>query len=366
MIGRFIKVKKIILSGLMIIIITITSGILVCFTQPKEVITRKGENLIVEHLEFKNPMIEHRADPWVYKHTDGLYYFTASVPEYDRIILRRAKTIQDLGTAEEKILWEKHDSGEMSVHIWAPEIHYIDGHWYIYFAAGGLGGNIWGIRPYVLECISEDPMSGMWLEKGIMQKSSKDQFSFSSFSLDATTFEHNGVRYFVWAQKISEYHNPSNLYIAEMENPWKIKSKPVMISTPEYDWEKIGFWVNEGAAVIKRYGKIFITYSASATNSNYCMGLLMASENDDLLDAMTWHKSPVPVFKSSKEHNQYGPGHNSFTVSEDGSKDILVYHARNYKDIVGDPLYDPNRHTRAQTFTWNQDGSPNFGIPVPD
>ena len=254
----------------------------------------------------------------------------------------------------------------MSVHIWAPEIHYIEGKWYIYFAAGGLGGDIWGIRPYVLECVNENPMTGTWIEKGIMQKSPEDKFSFTSFSLDATTFEHNGVRYFVWAQKTGEFNNPSNLYLAEMENPWTIQGEPVMIATPEYSWEKMGFWVNEGAAVIKRNDRIFISYSASATDSNYCMGLLTASDMADLLDPNSWNKSPELVFKTSEENSQYGPGHNSFTVSEDGSKDILVYHARNYKDIVGDPLYDPNRHTRAQIFNWNEDGIPNFGVPVAD
>jgi GH43 family beta-xylosidase len=66
------------------------------------------------------------------------------------------------------------------------------------------------------------------------------------------------------------------------------------------------------------------------------------------------------------EERQYGPGHNSFTVSEDGSEDILVYHARTYTEIVGDPLYDPNRHTRAQVFSWKEDSTPNFGKPVPD
>ncbi|HXV97228.1 MAG TPA: hypothetical protein VEC93_02315, partial [Anaerolineae bacterium] len=48
-------------------------------------------------VRFTNPIIKQRADPWVYKHSDGYYYFTASVPEYDRIELRRATTIQGLG-----------------------------------------------------------------------------------------------------------------------------------------------------------------------------------------------------------------------------------------------------------------------------
>jgi GH43 family beta-xylosidase len=50
-------------------------------------------------------------------------------------------------------------------------------------------------------------------------------------------------------------------------------------------------------------------------------------------------------------------------VSEDGATDVLVYHARDYKEIVGDPLYDPNRHARAQRLGWNEDGTPRFGDP---
>ena len=72
------------------------------------------------------------------------------------------------------------------------------------------------------------------------------------------------------------------------------------------------------------------------------------------------------LFKTSYKNKQYGPGHNSFTVSEDGMKDLLVYHARNYTDIEGDPLYDPNRHTRVQVIEWDKDGFPIFGEPVMD
>jgi GH43 family beta-xylosidase len=84
------------------------------------------------------------------------------------------------------------------------------------------------------------------------------------------------------------------------------------------------------------------------------------------MDARSWSKSPVPVFRSSAATGQYGPGHNSFTTSPDGKTDILVYHARNYRDIVGEPLRDPNRHTRAQPIRWRADGMPDFGEPVAD
>ncbi|MCX7711715.1 MAG: glycoside hydrolase family 43 protein [Clostridia bacterium] len=355
----FKKLFKVKLSLVLVLLGFIISGCNLGTTAPEA-----SKNAVLEEQvqEIKNPVVEQRADPWVYKHTDGYYYFTASVPEYDRIEIRRAKTIQELGKAEPKIVWKKHDSGPMSKHIWAPEIHFIEGKWYIYFAAGKEEDK-WAIRPYVLECADPDPLNGTWNEKGMIQKSETNTASFSNFSLDATTFEHKGKRYLVWAQKVG---GDSNLYIAEMSNPWTIAGDQVLISTPEYDWEKIGFRVNEGPGILKRNGRIFLTFSASATDSNYCMGLLTASEDADLLKPEAWGKLPEPVFKSNEENGQYGPGHNCFTTSPDGKEDILVYHARNYKEIKGDPLYDPNRHTRAQKLEWNQDGTPNFKVPVKD
>ncbi|GAP49604.1 alpha-N-arabinofuranosidase [Streptomyces azureus] len=308
---------------------------------------------------YTNPIAEKRADPHIFKHTDGYYYFTATVPEYDRIVLRRATTIQGLKSAPETTIWTKHASGVMGAHIWAPEIHFIDGKWYVYFAAGATN-DIWAIRMYVLEGTGANPLTAAWTEKGQIKT------QWESFSLDATTFVVNGVRYLAWAQRDPSVNNNTDVYLARMANPWTITGTPVMLSRPTYSWETVGFKVNEGPAVIQRGGKVFMTYSASATDSNYCLGMLTASASANLLSQASWSKSPTPVFASSAATSQYGPGHNSFTVSEDGKSDILVYHDRSYKDISGDPLNDPNRRTRVQKVYWNADGTPNFGIPVAD
>lgn len=314
---------------------------------------------------YNNPIIIQRADPYIHKHTDGYYYFTASVPAFDSIELRRAKTIDELQDADTVTVWEKHSEGEMSELIWAPEIHYINEKWYIYFAAAPnreVTGITFNHRMYVLENDSKNPLEGSWIEKGQVKT------GLETFSLDATTFEHKGRLYYVWAQEdpMVEPKSHSNIYIAEMENPWTLKSKPVLLSKPELDWEIKLYWVNEGPAILKKNGKIFLTYSASATDENYCMGMLIADENSNLLDASSWIKSKEPVFKTSYENHQYGPGHNSFTVSEDGAEDLLVYHARNYTELKGDPLSDPNRHTRIEIIKWREDGTPDFGIPSPD
>ncbi len=306
--------------------------------------------------EFNNPWILQRADPYVTK-VDGKYYFTASVPEYDRIVLRCADKIYDLAKAEEKVLWNCHKSGPMSKHISAPELHYIFGKWVIYFAGGEME-DIWKIRPYVLVCTGNDPMKDEWVEGGPLLPADEDEFSFRAFSLDATVFEHQGEVYIIWAEKVGVGRQISNLYIGKLESVNKLKTVQVLLTTPDYDWERIGFWVNEGPAVVKHNGKIFVTFSASETGAAYCMGLLTADENSDLLDPRSWEKARYPILATDEKKGIFGPGHNSFTKSDDDTKDLCVVHFRQESEIEGDPLYNPNRHATILEVKWDANGRP--------
>lgn len=311
-----------------------------------------------KELKYNTVWIAQRADPYVLKDAEGSYYFTASVPAYDSIVLRKSDTLAGLAEAEETVIWRKHESGPMSKHVWAPELHYLFGKWYVYFAAGEKD-DIWKIRPYVLECQGQDPMKDEWVELGKMQRAEEDEFSFEAFSLDGTIFENKEKYFYVWAEKTGVGRQISNLYIAEMESANKLKTVQVLLTTPDYDWERHGFWVNEGPAVLKRNGKIFITYSASDTGINYCMGMMSVSEDADLLDPRVWKKERYPVLQTDYEKGIYGPGHNSFTVDEAGN-DIVVFHARTETEIVGDPLYNPNRHAMLMKLDWDKDGNPVF------
>ncbi|KAK4234223.1 glycosyl hydrolases family 43-domain-containing protein [Achaetomium macrosporum] len=309
-------------------------------------------------VNYVNSLIQQRADPHISKH-DGWYYFTATVPEYDRIILRRAQTIQGLASASETTIWRRKASGYGSGQVWAPELHFIDGKWYIYVALGV--ANAWNIRTFVFEGTGSNPLTATWLEKGRIKT------NWDTFTLDASTFVANGIQYLIWAQGIPDRPDEnSSIMIAPLENPWTIRGRAVAISHPTLSWERIGYKVNEGPYVIQRNGKIFLTYSASATDYNYCMGLLTASAGSDLMNPASWSKSQTPIFTSNAKTNQWGPGHNSFVESEDGQSDIMVYHDRGYQHITGDPLNDPNRQTRVQKLYWKDDGTPDFGIPVPE
>lgn len=302
---------------------------------------------------YHNPIVEQRADPWIHKHTDGYYYFIGTAPEFDRIELRRAKTINGLREASAKVIWRKHAGGELGANIWAPELHFIDGQWVIYYAAAP-ADKPFLIRMHALTSNAVNPMDGPWVEAGQIQT------PWDSFSLDATSFSHKGKRYLIWAQKDKAESYNSALYMAEQTSATTIKEPVITLTEPTLDWETIGYKVNEGAAVIKKHGRVFVTYSASATDHNYAMGMLWADADADLMDPSVWHKSPTPVFATNAELKRFGPGHNSFTVAEDGVTDLMIYHARDYRELKGTPLTDPNRNARARVLGWDDQGMPVF------
>ncbi|KAL8403761.1 hypothetical protein RB594_008858 [Gaeumannomyces avenae] len=309
-------------------------------------------------VNYTNVLVPQRADPHIVKHTDGNYYFTATVPEYDKVIVRQATTIQGLATAREVVVFDRAKSKAGVGFVWAPELHLIDGKWHIYFALGRQAP--FDIRMFVIAADGPNPATATWSEKGFITT------DFDTFSLDATTFAVGGTRYLCWAQADPRFENGAgtSLFLAPMIDAVTIQKPAIVISRPDQPFERIGFLVNEGAYVMERNGKLFLTYSASATDFNYAMGLLTADVKANLMDPKSWVKNKGPIFKTNDATKGFGPGHSAFTVSEDGKSDVLVYHARNFKDIKGDPLNDPNRATRVQKLYWRQNGTPDFGVPV--
>lgn len=318
--------------------------------------------------------IENRADPYITRGVgeDGkeYYYFTASFPMdgendvngYDRIVLRRSETLNGLKDAEEKVIWKPTASDMSHRFIWAPEMHYIGGKWYMYYAGSSDVNDRWAINCCVLQCTGQDPYNDSWTELGKFQAASGDTFSFTRFSLDMTYFECNGKHYVIWAQQ----GPASNLYMAQInpQEPWKTITQPVCLTRPEYYWECATFAVNEGPSVLQHDGRVIIAYSASGTGPEYCIGYLYADASADLMNVNSWTKQTTPALTSEDLVDEYGPGHNSFTKDENGN-DIFVYHSRGrdcYENKCGrargDSLYDPCRSARIRTVKWDANGLP--------
>ena len=301
---------------------------------------------------FTNPLLSSGPDPWVIQ-KDDWYYVTHTTGKNLR--LYRTKEMSDLRNAEMKTVWTPPASGMNSKQIWAPEIHFLQGKWYFYYAADdGINENH---RMWVLENSSADPFTGTWVDRGELE------LPDDKWAIDGTALEHNGNLYFLWSGWEGDVNVQQVIYIAKMTDPLTVEGNRVLISKPDHHWEKNGGVpaINEAPQILKSDEKIFVIYSASGCwTDDYALGMLSAPATADPLDPNSWAKQSEPVFEKDVSGQAFGPGHNSFFTSPDGTEDWIMYHA-NPQSGQG---CGGNRSPRIQKFTWTSDGFPDFGKPV--
>ncbi|SFT14976.1 family 43 glycosylhydrolase [Paenibacillus sp. BC26] len=299
---------------------------------------------------FQNPIMASGADPWMYRHSDGFYYFMVTCG--NRLELYRSRTMSGIAQSLPTTIWLPPIEGPGSRELWAPEIHFINEKWYVYFTASDGSGDD-GRKVYVLENESANPTEGTWTEKGAINAALP--------GLDGTILKHNGKLYFMYAGYGHFPEYGSAIYAALMANPWTLTGPEVLLTKPEYEWEKQGgMAINEGPCFLIRHGKVFLIYSASTTwSDDYSLGMLVADAASDLLNPDSWAKIDHPVFAKCTENGVYAPGHNSFTQSPDGLEDWIVYHA-----IPQSEAGASKRQPRMQKFAWTAAGYPDFGKPL--
>ncbi|HEY4417376.1 MAG TPA: glycoside hydrolase family 43 protein [Verrucomicrobiae bacterium] len=294
---------------------------------------------------FVNPVAAHGQDPWVIRWQTN-YFLCQS--RGNAVWVNRAAKLEDIGTNQWKCIWRAPRGGDYSKEIWAPELHLIQGKWYVYVAADN--GDNANHRMYVLEGTSADPQAP-FIFKG------KISAPDDHWAIDGTVLEMpDGKLYFIWSGWPDDKDGVQNLYLAPMSNPWTISGERVCLSQPRYAWESgDGHRINEGPETLWHDGKLFVVYSANGFwNDNYCLGQLTWT-GGDVLNPKSWVKKSKPVFARTDE--VFGPGHCAFVKSPDGKEDWIIYHAHIAKGV-------PQRDIRIQRFTWNADGSPNFGRPI--
>lgn len=294
---------------------------------------------------FSNPIDASGQDPWVIQ-WHGSYYYCWSDGS---INVSRADRLQDIAVGSRTTIWRPPSGQAYSQEIWAPELHFLHGKWYVYFAADdGVNDHH---RMYVLESAGDNPFGPYTLRGKIFDTTDR-------WAIDGTVLDYSGQLYFIWSGWEGTANVQQNLYIAPMTNPWTISGPRVLISQPTNAWEHSGGppYINEGPETLTHNGKVFIVYSASGSwTDDYCLGRLTLS-GTNLLSAASWTKTTAPVF--SKTAAVFGPGHASFVKSTDQTQDWIVYHSAKYSGAGWD------RQVSAKQFSWNADGSPNFGAPI--
>jgi GH43 family beta-xylosidase len=315
---------------------------------------RKDYILVDTEKTFTNPLLSSGPDPWVVQ-KDGFYYYLHTLG--NRIAIYKTKAMSELNKATNKTVWNPPIQGSNSRNIWAPELHFMDNKWYLYYTAGA-SEDLSTQRTFVLENTTNDPTEGVWIDKGqILDKAS------DFFAIDGTVLSYQEKYYFIWSGHRSLNDNTQRIFMAKMSNPWTLEGQRVELSFPQYDWENIGKpGVNEGPEILKnRNGQVFLIYSASGCwTDDYSLGMLNLKENGNPLNPEDWTKSSQPVFVKSIEGKAFGPGHNGFFKSPDGKEDWIIYHANSLSGLgCGN-----NRNPRIQKIAWNTDGTPNFGKPI--
>jgi GH43 family beta-xylosidase len=301
---------------------------------------------------FSNPIFDG-ADPWFIK-KDGYYYYCFS--SNNGINISRSVYLTKKG--EIKRVWGAPAEGWNRSCVWAPEIHFFNSHWYIYYAAGESGPPFIHQKTGVLESENADPFS-KYNDKGVLYTGDNpDMKSDNIWAIDMTVFSWQNRLYAVWSgweKPASTDKTSQHLYIAEMENPFTMKSLRLKISSPVEKWETGGpLDLQEGPEILTHKNELFIVYSCRESwTVDYRLGLLKLKEKKgSLTDPLNWEKSG-PVFKGP-----FGTGHCSFVKSPDDTEEWIAYHSK--KSIKE----GWQRDIRLQKFTWTKDGLPLFGEPV--
>ena len=282
------------------------------------------------------PLVDQNgADPWIWQE-NGVTYYTKTTG--NNITLWRSAGLSTVAWDESAVVYTPEEALQ---DLWAPELHHLDGVWYIYFAACVPGDPIHHM--YVLQNSSADPFRGEWTMQAVAGMDDR-------FAIDGTVLTTQQGRFFIWSGWEGYENVRQDLYLAPMRSPTEVEPVKILLSQPEYNWEKVGDpLVNEGPQVLVRENTVNLLYSASGSWTDaYCLGLLTAQADSDLSDPTSWTKHDAPILESAG--GVFGPGHNGFAQSPDGSTDYIIYHAARWEGAGW------SRSVRMQPLTLDENG----------
>lgn len=280
--------------------------------------TRSSQNM-------SNVPIHHvdMPDPWAIHH-NNLYYLTFTLG--DRVEIWSSPDLESYHSSDKSCIWTP--TPEWSSGIWAPELHFINSTWYVYFAGERAGQGNASHRTLVLRSSHADPMvAAHWEFLGPL-KGVPDHWA-----IDATILNIRDELYCCYSGwPINDSSDTEQvLFLTKLLSPHEAElGSEVVISKPELPWERVDDGrrgVNEGPSWLSLPSWKGIVYSANGSwTKDYRLGALEFCGGSPL-NPNNWRKKPLPLLESDAAHGgPYGPGHASFILCKDGCNVMCVYH----------------------------------------
>jgi GH43 family beta-xylosidase len=296
---------------------------------------------------YTNPVYDgYLGDPFVLKH-NGEYYAYGTVPlgELAVPVLHSRDLVawRPLG----KALTLRGDTFEA---LWAPEVAYNNGTFYMYYSAGGREGQGHQLRV----ALASHP-AGPFEDSGAVLTPD------DPFTIDAHPFrDENGRWYLYYCRDFlapdAEGRVGTGIVVDRLVGMTRLAGECRTVVRPHADWQlyerqrkwygRVWDWYTvEGASVRKHGGRYYCLYSGGAWREpNYGVSYVVADQPTGPFANEA--EAEGPGILCTQPGKVVGPGHASVVLAPDNAHEYLVYHA-------WDPWHT-RRQMRIDPLTWSE------------
>lgn len=287
---------------------------------------------------YHNPLVRDVADPFVLKHRGEYYLYRTEVRGALDVLTSRDLVHWRQGP----VVWRPSSPAAANAHhIWAPEVYYENGRFFLYFSAGSRGRDdkrLWRavaaspLGPFRL--CPERPLTPPW-------------------RIDVSLFrDDDGSRYLYSChrQQLASGALGARVEALRLEKDGEqVTGEWLPMVVPEAPWE--GIWV-EAPTILKDRSGYYMLYSApDAESPNYQVGYATAAH-----PLGPWKKRGILI---PSLPGVPGPGHQDVVLAPDNLTPYLLYHRKRLaergwnRDLMLDRLWISNVRmaTRAPTMS---------------
>lgn len=275
---------------------------------------------------YTNPVYPHyMADPFVLRH-EGRYYAygtaAGSADGWQFPVL----------VSEDLIHWESAGWALSPLAgadaFWAPEVAFADGVFYLYYSASGIEG-----RDHQLRVATSTSPLGPFVDCDRVLTPD------DPFTIDAHPFRDvDGQWYLFYSRDFltldGDYRVGTGIVVDKLVDMMTLAGQPQVVVRPHADWQlfqaqrsmygAVYDWHTiEGAALRLHNGRYYCFYSGGAwEHDNYGVAYVVADHPSGPYHRPQEIEGPL---LRSVPGQVIGPGHNSFTATDDG-QEYIVYH----------------------------------------